>query len=200
MGSDLNKPKLSIGYLDSLESDCKEANEDLNIFRSGSRIPKKVMNDQDVMLNHLRSTNLYVKTLEELKPIKLKCSVENCYKSVSFECKCSFEKILMCKSQLSTHMVNRTSEQHVITSLKSALDSHDRNKLVRYTQEYNSDLKLLKKKIISKFFNHLSKIIRDVSDLSIYFNQIIFENDQIVLNLISDDSKTFEDITIWISI
>lgn len=154
------------------------------------------MSDPNILAEYSASRHLYLKALEQIRPIFLECYAEDCQGKVSFKCKCSDENIFVCENHITSHLKEDSSEKHVLRSIKPDLNKQKSNKLVNYIRNYNSDLKLLKVNIISKISEHIRKIMEETDELLEHIKEMISENNQILSVLIDEKPKTFEDLTL----
>lgn len=159
--------------------------------RSSARPPNKV----DSFENHFESANLFVKNFEEIQIRQLKCFREECHEKVACECKCLAKTFFMCQNDVGTHISQYPLKTHMPTVLNSDICDQKCQKVVNYLDEYNSQLKNLKKKMVSEVTKHVEKINKDFSLICTKINAAISKNKKKIRDLKSSNLKILENIT-----
>lgn len=146
----------------------------------------------------LKSTNLHLKTYNEIKPIRVICCHENCDDPVSFVCKCSIDGVFVCNKHLTTHIIqegqndpSKTHTQQIFIPDNSSLNI---DKLADHILSYISNLEKLKYKIVKKVSIHLENLDKDMNTLLGKIDEIIELNTAKIKDITWDGQKFYRNI------
>lgn len=155
--------------------------------------PRKQARTNNNNEGNLNTMNLFIKTFEEIKPKKIKCFYKDCTNEVSSEC--LDDRFLSCRTHIQLHLEEDKSQFHKMKYLDMNLKDKNRDKFVNCIKSYNSDLRILKKKIASKVAGHIKKISREMGHLFKNIDAMVSKNKHKMLELTCESQEIFFNMT-----
>lgn len=153
--------------------------------------------NKETLPNFPEYSNLYFKTLKEIKLVT--CYKNDCTETVEFQKVSDSKTKYMCRSHHQKYIKKRTSRGLLkkieeIKNSASEFDGRKRKKLVGYIQNYNDELRKLKKSVFNRISHYTKKIENELMVLIENIDAIVEKNTRKITKISNKNTIFFENV------